>query len=55
MGLPQVAQLVKNPSRDAEEAGDKGSIPGWGRSSRGGRGNPHQYSCQDNPTDRGAW
>ena len=55
MGLPQVAQLAKNPSCHAEEAGDKGSIPGRGRSPRGGHGKPHQYSCQDNPTDREAW
>ena len=36
-------------------AGDMGSIPGWGRSSGGGHGNPLQYSCLDNPMDRGAW
>ena len=30
-------------------------IPGSGRSNRGGNGNPRQSSCQDNPTDRGAW
>ena len=41
MGLPQVAQLVKNPSCDGEKAGGKGSISGWGSSLRGGRGNPH--------------
>ena len=29
--------------------------PGWGRSSRGGHGNPLQYSCLENPMDRGAW
>ena len=32
-----------------------GLIPGSGRSSGGGSGNPFQYSCQDNPMDRGAW
>ena len=32
-----------------------GSIPGLGRSSAGGSGNPLQYSCLGNPTDRGAW
>ena len=37
-------------------AGDLGSIPGLGRSSPGeGNGNPLQYSCLENPTDRGAW
>ena len=32
-----------------------GSIPGLGRSPGGGHGNPLQYSCLENPTDRGAW
>ena len=36
-------------------AGDAGSIPGWGRSPGGGHGNPLQYSCLENPMDRGAW
>ena len=36
-------------------AGDLGSIPGWGRSSREGNDNPLQYSCLENPMDRGAW
>ena len=31
------------------------SIPASGRSPGGGNGNSLQYSCQDNPTDRGAW
>ena len=35
--------------------GDTGSIPGSGRSPGGGHGNPLQYSCLENPTDRGAW
>ena len=34
-------------------AGDPGSIPGWGRSPGEGNGNPLQYSCLENPTDRG--
>ena len=34
---------------------DPGSIPGSGRSPGGGRGNPLQYSCLENPMDRGAW
>ena len=37
------------------KAGDLDSIPGLGRSSGGGHGNPLQYSCLNNPTDRGAW
>ena len=35
--------------------GDLGSIPGWGRSLEEGNGNPLQYSCLENPMDRGAW
>ena len=44
--------VVKNPSANT---GDAGSIPGWGRSPGGGNGNPLQYSCLENPMDRGAW
>ena len=36
-------------------AGDPGSIPGLGRSSGEGNGNPLQYSCLENPMDGGAW
>ena len=36
-------------------AGDLGSIPGLGRSPGEGNGNPFQYSCLENPMDRGAW
>ena len=36
-------------------AGDQGSIPGSGRSPGEGNGNPLQYSCLENPMDRGAW
>ena len=36
-------------------AGDLGLIPGSGRSPGGGHGKPLQYSCLDNPMDRGAW
>ena len=39
----------------AYNAGDPGSIPGSGRSSGEGNGNPLQYSCLENPTDRGVW
>ena len=35
--------------------GDLGSIPGLGRSPGEGHGNPLQYSCLENPMDRGAW
>ena len=36
-------------------AGDLDSIPGLGRSPGEGNGNPLQYSCLENPVDRGAW
>ena len=36
-------------------AGDLGLIPGLGRSPREGNGNPLQYSCLENPMDKGAW
>ena len=47
-----MAQTVK---RLAYNAGDLGSIPGSGRSSGEGKGNPLQYPCLENPMDRGAW
>ena len=37
------------------QAGDAGLIPGLGRSPGEGNGNPLQYSCLENPMDRGAW
>ena len=37
------------------KAGDMGAIPGPGRFPGGGHGNPFQYSCLENPMDRGAW
>ena len=37
------------------DAGDLGSIPGWGRSPEEGNGNPLQCSCLENSMDRGAW
>ena len=48
-------------SRDADgkesahNAGDLDLIPGLGSSPRGGHGNSLQYSCLENPVDRGAW
>ena len=47
--------VVKNPSANAGEAGEVGSIPELGMSPGGGNGNPLQYSCLENPMDRGAW
>ena len=63
----KVAHLIRNlgkgknfpSSSDSKEsscnAGDLGSIHGWGRPLGEGHGNPLQYSCLGNPTDRGAW
>ena len=51
----QVALVAKNPPANAGDTGDSDSIPGLGRSLRGGNGNPLQYSCLENPTDRGIW
>ena len=51
----QVLLVVKNLPANAEDMKDVGSIPGWGRSPRGGHGKPLQYSCLENPMDRGAW
>ena len=47
--------VVKSPPANAENAGDTGSIPRWGRSPEGRNGNPLQYSCLENPMDGGAW
>ena len=47
--------MVKNPSANAENVRDAGSIPGWGKAAAEGRGNPLRYSCLENPMDRGAW
>ena len=45
----------KGPACNEGDAGDMGSIPGLGRSPGGRHGNPLQYSCLENPVDRGAW
>ena len=51
----QVVLIVKNPPASAGDTRDKGSIPGSERSPGEGHGNPLQYSCLENPMDRGAW
>ena len=51
----QVGLVVKNPPANAADLRDTGSIPGWGRSLGGGHGSPLQYSCLENPTERGTW
>ena len=50
-----MALVVKNPSANAGDVRDTGLIPGLGRSPAEGNGNPLQYSCLENPMDRGAW
>ena len=47
--------MVKNPPANAGDVRDVGSIPGSGRCPGGGHGDPLQYSCLENPMDRGAW
>ena len=47
--------MVKNLPTNAGGARDSGSIPGSGRSPGGGYDNPLQYSCLENPMDRGTW
>ena len=51
----QVALVVKNLTANAGDVRGVGSIPGSGRSPRGGNGSPLQYPCLENPMDRGAW
>ena len=47
--------MVKNLSASSRNTGDMGLMPGLGRSPGGANGNPFQYSCLGNPTDRGPW
>ena len=47
--------MVKNMFANAGDLKDVGLVPGSGRSPGGGHGNPLQYSCLENPTERGAW
>ena len=51
----QVVLVVKNPPANAGDIRDTGSAPALGRSSGEGHGNSFQYSCLENPMDRGAW
>ena len=53
-----LAKMLPRTLRDTEapaSAGDRGSTPGLGRPPGEGNGNPLQYSCLENPLDRGAW
>ena len=47
--------MVKNPPASAGDVRDSGLIPGSGRSPGEVNGNPFQYSCLENPMDKGAW
>ena len=47
--------VVKNLPANAGDTGDTSSVPGLARSPGEENGNLLQYSCPDNPTDRGAW
>ena len=50
-----MAQVVKNPLANTQDVRDVNLIPGSGRSPGGGQCNLLQYSCLENPMDRGAW
>ena len=54
MGFPG-GTVEKNLPVNAGDARDMGLVPGLERSSRVRNGNPFQYSCLENATDRGAW
>ena len=51
MGFPGGSAVKNLPAN----AGDKDSVPGSGRCPGEGHGNPLQYSCLQNPMDRGSW
>ena len=51
----QVVLVIKNPPANAGDIKHVGLTPGLGKSPGGGHGNSLQYSCLENPMDRGAW
>ena len=56
IGVSRLPPVVsKNPPANAGDSGDTGSIPGLVRSPGGGHGDLLQYSCLENPMDRGVW
>ena len=55
LGASQVALVVKNLPDKVGDIRNAGSISGSERPSGGGHDNPLQYSCLENPKDRGAW
>ena len=50
-----MAELVKNPPAKTGDTGDTSSISRLGKSPGGENGNPLQYSCLENPIDKGTW
>ena len=50
-----MALVIKKLPANVGDLSDMHSIPGWERSPGEGHGNPLQYSCLENPMDRGAW
>ena len=54
-GASQVVQVVKNLPANIGDLRDMGLMPGLGRSLGEGHGNPLQYSCLENPMDKGVW
>ena len=55
VGASQVVLVAKNPPANAGNIRDVGSVSRLGRSPVGRHGNPFQYSCLENPMDRGTW
>ena len=55
LSLKLLREITFSGRESACQAGDTDSIPGWGSSPGEGNGNPLQYSCLENPIDRGAW
>ena len=55
LGVSQVALVVKNPPVNAGDLKEVDSTAGSGKSPGRGHGNPRQYSCLENPLDRGPW
>ena len=53
--VSQCFPVVSDGKDSAWNAGDPGLIPGSGRSPGDGNGTPLQYSCLENPMERGAW
>ena len=55
IALPIQQYAPQTVKKSVHNAGDPHSIPGLGKPPEEGNGNPPQYSCLENPTDRGAW